>query len=81
MGHKQQKVATWVCAAKVANAWLSVDGKSTNRLVDFISTDPEEQDYTTSLSIIHSDPNHSDWPDLVERMLSGHWNKEQAERY
>jgi hypothetical protein len=36
--------------------------------------------YTKCLAIIHRTP-ESDWVDLVERMLAGHWSKEQTEGY
>jgi hypothetical protein len=65
MGVSQQVLSNWVRAAEVA--------KTTNQFVDLI-------DYTISLSIIHRTP-AGDWPDLVRRMLSGRWTKEQTERY
>ena len=66
MGSTQQTVSEWVCAARVAN-------KATAQAVSLI-------EYEKSLSIIHRAP-ESDWTDLVERMLSGHWTTDQTERY
>ena len=63
MGCNPRTLADWVWAAEVA------------KLCD----QPQSLlDYTTQLSIIHRAPD-SDWPDLVERMLAGHWTKEQTE--
>lgn len=65
MGISQQLLQVYVSAAAVA--------KSTNQFVDLIP-------YMTNLSILHRCP-ESDWPDLIGRMLSGHWTQDQTERY
>ena len=66
MGHTQQTVADWVCAAKVA--------KSTGHPVDlFIRKKEGDHDYTSALSIIHR-ADTGDWPALVAAMLKGGWS-------
>ena len=65
MGVQERTLADWVWAAEVA------------KVCDWSHT---LVDYTTSLSILHRTP-EEDWPELVARMLSGGWTKEQTERY
>lgn len=67
MGKTRQLVERWVCAARVAGV---IPATQVAGLLD----------YTESLAMIHRTL-ESDWLDLVERMLAGHWNKEQTERY
>ena len=71
MGHPQQSLARWVCAARVAN--------STRQRVEIaeLVRDPTHE-WTESLSVIHSAP-ESDWPALVAAMLAGEWTKETTE--
>jgi len=66
MGVAERTMKDWACAAQVAA-----------KLGD---QSPSLLPYTTSLSILHRTP-EEDWPELVTRMLSGSWTKEQTERY
>jgi len=66
MGVAERTMKDWACAAQVAT-------KSGDQSPDLLP-------YTTCLSILHRTP-EEDWPNLVARMLSGSWTKEQTERY
>ena len=67
IGKPQPLVSRYVSGASV------VAGKPITEVIGLL-------DYVEQLYVIHSAPD-SDWPDLVERMLAGHWTKEQTERY
>jgi hypothetical protein len=65
LGVERPTLIDWVNAAEVAKPVGNPTG-----LIDYIS----------SLTILHRTP-QEDWPDLVARMLKGHWKVDQTERY